>query len=43
MGLVVMPATVAGAMSLAGSLALYALGLFLPLAVREDFSPEADR
>ena len=43
MGLVVMPATIAGAMGLAGSLGLYALGLFLPLAVREDFKPEGDR
>jgi hypothetical protein len=37
MGLVVMPATIAGAMGLAGGLALYALGLFMPLVVREDF------
>ena len=37
MGLVAMPATIAGAIGLAGSLALYALGLFLPLAVLEDF------
>ena len=43
MGLVMMPATIAGAMGLAGSLGLYALGLFLPLAVREDFRPEDDR
>ena len=31
-GLVVMPATFAGALGLAGGLALYALGLFMPLA-----------
>ena len=32
-GLVVMPATIAGALGLAGGLALYALGLFMPLAL----------
>jgi hypothetical protein len=31
-GLVVMPATIAGALGLAGGLALYTLGLFMPLA-----------
>jgi hypothetical protein len=36
MGLVVMPVTIAGAMGVAGGLALYALGLFMPLAVREE-------
>ena len=41
-GLVVMPATIAGAMGVSGGLALYALGLFLPVAVREDFRPADD-
>lgn len=42
MGLVVMPVTIAGAMGLAGGLALYALGVFMPLAVREDFRSADD-
>ena len=42
MGLVVMPVTIAGAIALGGGLALYALGLFLPLGVGEDFRSADD-